>query len=42
VLAKSEIEQCRTQPQSTMPEGLEKQFTTEEFVDLIAFLMSQR
>lgn len=41
-LDKSRIEERRTQPGSTMPEGLEKPFTLEEFVDLIAFLASQR
>jgi putative heme-binding domain-containing protein len=42
VLAKANIEETHTQPQSTMPDGLEKPLTTEEFVDLIAFLVSQK
>jgi putative heme-binding domain-containing protein len=42
VLAKPHIEQVRTQAASTMPEGLEKQLTTDDFVDLIAFLVSQK
>src|SRR5262249_53463204 len=35
VLEKSRIEERRTQPVSTMPDGLEKPLTTDEFVDLI-------
>jgi hypothetical protein len=42
VLAKSEIEDQQPQPVSTMPEGLEKRLTVDEFVDLIAFLVSQK
>ncbi len=42
VLAKSQIEQRRAQPLSTMPADLDKQFTVEEFIDLIAFLASQK
>jgi putative membrane-bound dehydrogenase-like protein len=42
VLAKADIEEQRPQPVSTMPDGLEKRFTEQEFVDLIAFLVSQR
>jgi putative membrane-bound dehydrogenase-like protein len=41
-LLKTAIEEQRTSPLSTMPEGLEKRLTEEEFVDLIAFLASQR
>lgn len=42
VLNKADIEEKRPQPVSTMPEGLEKRLTPEEFLDLIAFLVSQR
>lgn len=42
VLKKTDIEEQRPQPVSTMPEGLEKRLSPEEFVDLIAFLISQR
>jgi putative heme-binding domain-containing protein len=42
VLKKADIEEQRPQPVSTMPEGLEKRLSPEEFVDLIAFLVSQR
>jgi putative membrane-bound dehydrogenase-like protein len=38
VLRKAEIVEQQPHPVSTMPEGLEKQLTTDEFVDLIAFL----
>jgi putative heme-binding domain-containing protein len=41
-LARSGVEQERPQAQSTMPEGLEKRFTTAEFIDLIAFLAAQK
>jgi putative heme-binding domain-containing protein len=41
-LPKADIEEERPLPQSTMPEGLEKNLTVEEFVDLIAFLASQK
>src|SRR5262249_35625427 len=40
LIAKSEIEEQHASPQSTMPEGLEKRFTEDEFVDLVAFLAS--
>ncbi len=39
-VAKSAVEEERPQPTSVMPEGLEKPFTVDEFVDLIAFLAS--
>jgi putative membrane-bound dehydrogenase-like protein len=39
---KIDIEQQQPSPVSSMPEGLEKHFTQEEFIDLIAFLMSQK
>jgi putative membrane-bound dehydrogenase-like protein len=42
VVAKTDIETRQTDPRSIMPEGLEKGFTTEEFIDLVAFLVSQR
>jgi putative membrane-bound dehydrogenase-like protein len=42
VLAKADIEDQQNSPVSTMPEGLEKRFTEDEFVDLIAFLASQK
>ena len=38
VISKSEIEVMQTQPQSLMPEGLEKTITVEEFADLVAYL----
>jgi putative membrane-bound dehydrogenase-like protein len=41
-IAKTDIEARRTDAQSIMPEGLEKPFTTDEFVDLVAFLVSQK
>jgi len=39
-LAKADIEEQQAQPQSTMPEGLVKQITVDEFVDLIGYLAS--
>jgi putative membrane-bound dehydrogenase-like protein len=42
VLAKKDIEAQRVQAISTMPEGLEQRLTVDEFVDLIAFLASQK
>jgi putative heme-binding domain-containing protein len=42
VLQKSDIDERRAQQTSIMPEGLEKRFTTDEFVDLITFLVSRR
>jgi putative heme-binding domain-containing protein len=41
-LKKTEIDEQQPSPISTMPEELEKRFTEEEFVDLIAFLVSQK
>jgi putative heme-binding domain-containing protein len=41
-VAKADIEEQQTSPISTMPEGLEKRFSEDEFVDLIAFLASQK
>src|SRR5262249_39413729 len=42
VIAKGEIEEYQTQPQSTMPEGLENHVRTGGVVDLIAFLVNQK
>jgi putative heme-binding domain-containing protein len=42
VVTKTDIEARQTDSRSIMPEGLEKAFTTDEFVDLIAFLVSQK
>jgi putative heme-binding domain-containing protein len=42
VLARGDVEEQRPHPLSTMPEGLERQLSVEEFVDLIAFLASQK
>jgi putative membrane-bound dehydrogenase-like protein len=41
-LAKAEIDELQPQRASTMPEGLEKRLTTDEFIDLVTFLMSQK
>lgn len=41
-IAKAEIEEQKTQPQSTMPDGIVKQLTVDQFVDLISFLSSQK
>jgi putative membrane-bound dehydrogenase-like protein len=38
----ADIDEQRPSPQSTMPEGLERQLTMEEFVDLMAFLTEQK
>jgi quinoprotein glucose dehydrogenase len=42
VLRISNIESRRTLAGSTMPEGLERQLTQEEFVDLVGFLAGQK
>jgi hypothetical protein len=42
LLATADIEAHRPYPLSTMPEGLEPRFTEEEFLDLVAFLVSQK
>src|SRR5262249_20184452 len=42
VIAKADIEERGNSPLSTMPEGLEKRFTEEEFIDLIEFLATQK
>jgi putative heme-binding domain-containing protein len=41
-VAKIDIEQQQPSPVSSMPEGLEMRFTQDEFIDLIAFLMSRK
>ncbi len=41
-LTKADIDEANPSPISTMPEGLEQRFTSDEFVDLIAFLVSQK
>jgi putative membrane-bound dehydrogenase-like protein len=38
----ADIESARRHSRSLMPDGLEKRFTREEFVDLIAYLASQK
>jgi putative membrane-bound dehydrogenase-like protein len=38
----ADIEEQLPSPQSTMPDGLERQLSADEFVDLIAFLTSQK
>jgi putative membrane-bound dehydrogenase-like protein len=42
VLARRDIASQRAHPLSTMPEGLERAYSADEFVDLIAFLASQK
>jgi putative membrane-bound dehydrogenase-like protein len=42
VMKKADIEEQQPQTLSTMPEGLEKRLTADEFVDLIAFLVKQK
>ena len=42
VLLKADIEEANPSPISTMPEGLEQRMTADEFVDMIAFLASQK
>lgn len=41
-LAKADIEEQKAQSQSTMPDGLTKQLTVDQFVDLLAFLVGQK
>ncbi len=41
-LQRADIEQVEPQRQSIMPAGLEKTWTTDEFVDLVAYLVAQR
>jgi putative heme-binding domain-containing protein len=40
LLMKADIEEQTTQPQSTMPDGLVKQLTVDQFVDLVGYLAS--
>ena len=42
VLARKEIDELLPLPTSVMPEGLELRLTADEFIDLIAFLTSQK
>jgi putative membrane-bound dehydrogenase-like protein len=42
LLVKADLEEQRPSTVSIMPEGLEKRFTEGEFIDLVAFLMSQK
>ena len=39
---KADIEDRQPSPLSTMPEGLEKRFSEEEFLDLIEFLVAEK
>jgi putative membrane-bound dehydrogenase-like protein len=41
-IAKADIEARTRQAQSTMPDGLERRLTPEEFVDLVAYLAGQK
>ena len=41
-LSTADIEERHASPVSTMPEGLEQRLSEDEFVDLIAFLTSQK
>src|SRR5205823_11351192 len=41
LISRSTVTEQRIQSLSAMPEGLERGWTTEEFIDLIAFLVSQ-
>jgi hypothetical protein len=41
-ILRDEIEEMQVQPRSTMPDGLEKRLTDQEFLDLLAFLLSQK
>lgn len=41
-IRRSEIDLIRRQPKSIMPDGLEKRLADREFVDLVAFLLSQK
>jgi len=38
----ADIDEQRPSPQSTMPDGLERQLSADEFVDLVAFLAGQK
>ena len=41
-IPKSEIDESQAQLKSTMPDGLQKRLTDREFVDLVAYLLSQK
>ncbi len=41
-IVKATIDELQVQPKSIMPEGLEKQWSEQDFLDLIAFLIAQR
>jgi putative heme-binding domain-containing protein len=41
-IARTNIDSARPSPVSTMPEGLEQSMSADDFVDLIAFLASQK
>lgn len=41
-IANGDIDEIQIQPGSTMPNGLEEQLTDQEFVDLLAYLLSQK
>jgi len=41
-IARADIEALARQSLSTMPDGLEKRLTTDDFVDLIAYLAGQK
>jgi putative heme-binding domain-containing protein len=41
-LAHKDIDTEQASPVSTMPEGLERQLTEQEFIDLVAFLVSEK
>ena len=41
-IMKSEIEEQSVQKISTMPDGVDKRLTQQEFIDLVEFLVSQR
>ena len=41
-ILRDEIEEMQVQPRSTMPDGLEKRLTDQEFLDLLAYLLSQK
>jgi putative heme-binding domain-containing protein len=42
MILRADIDDLKRQPESTMPDRLEKRLTAGEFVDLIAFLSSQK
>jgi hypothetical protein len=42
LVTKADVDEQQAHRVSTMPEGLERMLTADEFVDLIAFLVSQK